>query len=118
MDQNRLVKVLESLANGVDPRTGEVFASDSPYVDKEVVSALSEALACCKKHYRPGRTNYIPHNAGKPWNIAEDAKLLSAFDRGMTIAEIARDFARTQAGIQARLERHGRLPAALPAKRS
>jgi hypothetical protein len=109
MDQKRLVQLLSALADGFNPRTGEVFEKDSPYRDAEIVQALSTAVECCKKHYRPPKSSNIPRNAGKPWNQTEDTKLLRAFDRGATIADIASDFGRTQAGIQARLERHGRL---------
>ena len=49
--------------------------------------------------------------AGKPWTENEDLELLEKFDEGLSIAELARAHDRTPAGIQARLERHGRLPA-------
>jgi hypothetical protein len=44
-----------------------------------------------------------------PWTEAEDAELLLAFDGGTDIATIAEAHARTAMGIQARLERHGRV---------
>jgi len=40
MDINNSVQVLQTLANGVDPVTGEVFPSDSPYNNPDVIRAL------------------------------------------------------------------------------
>jgi hypothetical protein len=48
-------------------------------------------------------------NAGKPWSDDEDRQLLSAFDNGRPLAELAQSHSRTRGGIQARLIRHGRL---------
>jgi len=61
---------------------------------------------------KPGRTRSgMPANAGKPWTEQEDVQLLEKFDEGLSIADLARVHDRTPAGIQARLERHERLPA-------
>ena len=114
MDDIKALGIVSALANGVNPQTGEVFDIDSPYQSADVIRALYVAVRALetttRTKLRPGRTR-TPNNAGKPWTEQEDLELLEKFDEGMSIAEIARTHDRTAAGIQARLERHGRLPA-------
>jgi hypothetical protein len=113
MDEARAVSIVSALANGVNPATGEIFPADSPYQTADVVRALFlvtrllEAKAA-KTRERPATAG----NAGKPWNSDEDQKLLREFDRGVGIADLAHAHGRTPAGIQARLEKHGRLEVA------
>ncbi|MGB8489821.1 MAG: hypothetical protein WCE64_02065 [Bacteroidales bacterium] len=40
MDKLKAITIIEALANGTDPMTGEVFPSDSPYQQVEVVRAF------------------------------------------------------------------------------
>ena len=122
MDESKTVAILSALAHGVNPTTGEVFGSDSPYQQADVVRALFAALDRFKQ---ASKQTSVPKqrvaaaaaidsrpNAGKPWSDEEDRRLLEQFDRGLTPADLARDLGRTVAGIEARLERHGRLSAA------
>jgi hypothetical protein len=114
MDDIKALGIVSALANGVNPQTGEVFDVDSPYQSADVIRALYIAVRALetttRTKLRPGRTR-MPTNAGKPWTETEDCELLEKFDQGLTIADLARAHDRTAAGIQARLERHGRLPA-------
>ncbi len=48
-----------------------------------------------------------PSNAGNPWNSAEDANLLQAFEAGATIQELIEQHQRTKGAILSRLARHG-----------
>lgn len=48
-------------------------------------------------------------NVGKPWDLQQDRMLLALFDKGLPLAEIAEQMARTVSGARARLEKHGRL---------
>lgn len=113
MDETKALAIVSALADGVNPLTGEVFPAGSPYQTADVVRALFLAARAleAKTHLksRPRPRADLPGNAGKPWNEDEDRKLLQAFDRGCPIAELAQSHARTPAGIQARLEKHGRL---------
>lgn len=53
----------------------------------------------------------MPVNAAKPWIEHEDRELLDKFRRRAgQVAQLAQAHARTPAGIQAHLERHGRVP--------
>lgn len=112
MDEAKALTIVAALANGVNPLSGEVFATDSPYQSADVVRALYCAMRSLEAgaRRRDRAALQAPSNAGKPWNEEEDARLLSEFDRGRSLAELAQQHARTQAGIQARLEKHGRLP--------
>src|SRR6185503_14164619 len=49
MEQAQALAIVRSLANGVDPETGEVFASDSAYQRPQVVRALYEAAAALER---------------------------------------------------------------------
>jgi hypothetical protein len=113
MDDFKALSIVSALANGVNPQTGEVFDVESPYQSADLIRALYiavRALETTRTKLRPSRTR-LPSNAGKPWTENEDLELLEKFDEGLSVAELARAHDRTPAGIQARLERHGRLPA-------
>ena len=111
MDENRAHSIVAALANGVDPLTGKAFAADSPYQAPDIVRALFLAAQALdgRLQTRARPKGDLPANAGKPWNDEEDRRLLNQFDNGLSIQDLARTHARTVAGIQARLERHGRL---------
>lgn len=110
MDEARALSIVSALANGVNPHSGEVFAEGSPYQSAEIVRALFVAVRALQGQMSPRRRADAPTNAGKPWTEKEDVELQSAFDRGVTIADLARVHGRTAVGIQARLEKHGRVP--------
>jgi hypothetical protein len=111
MDEARALAIVAALANGVNPLTGEVFAVDSPYQSPEVIRAR---FCGCRALEAAGRRRTRAQglalsNAGKPWTEDEDRQLLSSFDDGTPLAELAQAHGRTRGGIQARLVRHGRL---------
>ena len=111
MEEARALTIVTALASGVNPLTGELFAADSPYQSPDVIRALYIAVRVLEA---PGRRRTrgpgaASSNAGKPWSDDEDHQLLSAFDNGQPLAELAQTHGRTRGGIQARLIRHGRL---------
>jgi hypothetical protein len=113
MDETKSVAILSALANGVNPITGEVFSAESPYQHADVIRALYAAVERFKQ-VEPTKAKTRPRpegpsNVGKPWSDEEDRRLLAEFDRGGRPNEIAQELGRTIAGIEARLERHGRL---------
>lgn len=112
MDDNKALAIVSALANGVNPQTGEMFDIDSPYQSVDVIRALYVAVRALELTNRSKARNNrsrLPGNAGKPWTEQEDRALLEKFDDGLSPAELAHAHDRTLAGIQARLERHGRL---------
>lgn len=112
MDDNKALSIVSALANGVNPQTGESFEVDSPYQAADVIRALYVAVRALEMSNRSrarGNRARLPANAGKPWAEQEDRELLEKFDAGLSLAQLAQAHDRTLAGIQARLERHGRL---------
>lgn len=115
MDETKSVAILSALAQGVNPLTGEIFEPDSPYQHADVVHALHFAVERMRQSdpshqgTKARSRSAERSNVGKPWTEAEDERLLAEFDRGRTPSEVARDLGRTLAGVEARLEKHGRL---------
>ena len=113
MDHNAALAVLKSLADGIHPVTGEVFAPDSPYQRPDVVRALLYAIhileAPSAASKRPA-SRPAAGNAGQPWSKEEDEKLLAAFDAGQLLQDIATAHGRSKLAIEARLAKFGRMP--------
>ena len=112
MDSAQALAVVRSLANGVCPESGEVFAPDSPYQRPQVVRALYEAASALERQDRFYRRRaQMPVNTGKPWSEDEDRKLLAAFDAGRALQELATSHQRTLGSVRARLLKYGRINA-------
>ena len=112
MDQAQALAVVRSLANGVDPESGEVFPPESAYQRPQVVRALYEAAAALERFERfQRRKSQLPAKTGEPWTEDEDRRLLASFDAGHALGELAAGHQRTQTGIRARLVKYGRLAA-------
>ena len=110
METFEALQIIESLADGVDPYTGEVFPEDSPYQNRQVVRALFMALRALERpKARQQRERRSPENAGNPWDHAEDEMLCQRFASGTTIRQLAQDHERTEGAIQSRLKRLGKL---------
>jgi hypothetical protein len=123
MDDQQALRIVSALANGTNPVTGEIFAPDSPYQSPDVIRALFVAARALESRAAPAERASMPTaskpalqgrhptsgNAGKPWSVEEDRELLAAFDAGKSLDEIAQSHGRTQGGVRARLEKHGRL---------
>lgn len=101
-------KIIESLANGIDPETGEVLPAQNALNTPEVIRALFVAgKALEKAEKRADRQNSLASNAGHSWSDEEDKELLSSFDAGTPVKAIAAKHGRTQGAIAARLVRLG-----------
>ena len=107
MDEAKAQALIATLANGVNPLTGEIFPADSPYQAPDVVRALYVAGRALETKSRPRRAATAA-NAGKIWSDDDDRRLVAEFARGVPVAELTQSFGRTLAGIQARLEKNGR----------
>jgi hypothetical protein len=112
MEHAQALQIVRSLANGVDPVSGEVFPPESPYQRADTVRALVAAAQALERSARFNRhKDGLPAKAGQPWTEEEDRRLLAAFDAGRSIVELAAAHERTQTGIRARLEKYGRVGA-------
>ena len=102
MDIIRAREIIRTLANGIDPITGEVLPDESVYNSPEVIRALFVILeSCSNEDLNPLR------NAGKPWAKVEDDLLRSEFAAGMRVSDMARDHGRTRGAIESRLDHLG-----------
>jgi hypothetical protein len=106
--------IVKTLAQGVHPITGEVFAPESPYNDPKVIRALFSILEFAK---RPGksieerqRENVElgrPKNAGLPWSEDDRTRVSRDFKDGQTIEQLANALERSRGAIHAELARQG-----------
>jgi hypothetical protein len=115
MEREQALKILNALANGVHPATGEVFAADSPYQHPDTVRALFEAVRVMESG---GRTRAaaaerqntdMPANTFVRWTSQEEERLAAGFDAGKTSAELAQLHSRSRAAIEARLLKLGKI---------
>ena len=105
-------QLLRSLANGLDPHTGQALAPSSPLHHADVVRALfagAEALIQSAGPDAPPAKppKPKPARAGQAWDDPEDQRLTAAFESGTAVAELARQHRRSKGSIRARLVRLG-----------
>jgi hypothetical protein len=105
-DRERSLQVLQALADGVDPVSGEVFPSDSPYQQPEVIRALFYALNELKD-IKGTNVTTPSGNQGKPWPVQEDELLTQRFKEGIKTTELARLHERSTGAIRSRLVKLG-----------
>ena len=116
MEKEQTLRILNALANGVHPATGEKFAADGPYQHPDTVRALFEAMRAVEGGGAPApapeRKPAFPQSgSGSRWSAEEEQRLASAFDAGRTVDELARAHNRSRAAIEARLVRLGKMDA-------
>lgn len=105
-------QIIDTLAQGIHPVTGDVMPEDSPYNAPPVIRALfavSQALDDAVRAERKGRE--VPPNTGKAWKAEEDAKLEARFIEGVDSKRIGEELGRTAWAVEARLIKIGKLPA-------
>jgi hypothetical protein len=102
-------EIINVLAQGIHPVTGEMMPPDSPYNEPPVIRALftvSQALDGCEV---PRARRDQPANAGKAWSADEDDRLSAAFDAGQDLKQLALDLGRSRLGVEARLVKLGKI---------
>jgi hypothetical protein len=130
MERDKALHILKTLADGIDPASGEQFADDSPYQRPNTVRALCWAIQMLEhaasaqpqaasaqpmvqpkpeKSAKP-RAEGTRGNAGRPWTPEEEAQLSQAFDSGRTLDELAQAHQRSRWAIEARLAKLGKIP--------
>lgn len=95
MEPDRAIEIVQALADGVDPYSGDRFPSGSPYQQADTVRALHLALEGLTKLRRA-------------WTEDEEREFLREFDDKLDVEEIAAKHERTKGAIWARLEKLGR----------
>ncbi len=118
MDTNQILNIIKSLANGVDPTSGEVFAMDSPYNNPIIIRALFGGLALVvnppkktKRTLEQRQADNLekgyPRNANMPWTEALKEDLAEQFNAAINANELAVKFERSYGSIVAQLKFQG-----------
>ena len=117
MELNRAKEIIKTLADGVDPVTGEVLPQESPYNDPNVIRALFTVLESVRDDKKPRKTNEQkqqdniksgrPRNAGLPWTDEVKMEVASKFRNGISVNALSRHFERTQGAIVSELMKQG-----------
>ena len=117
MEKEYTLRILNALANGIHPATGEKFGADSPYQHPDTVRALFEAMRAVESGAHtpapaPERKPAFPQSgSGSRWSSEEEQRLASGFDAGRSVDELASSHGRSRAAIEARLVRLGKMDA-------
>ena len=116
MEKEQTLRILNALANGVHPATGEKFAADGPYQHPDTVRALFEAMRAVEGGAAtapaPERKPAFPQSgSGSRWSGEEEQRLAAAFDAGESVDALAHAHNRSRAAIEARLVRLGKMDA-------
>ena len=108
-------QIIDTLAQGIHPVTGEAMPEDSPYNAPPVIRALHvvsralEGAGAGESPEKPRRS--LPPNAGKAWKPQEDAALETAFDAGIPLRQVAQELGRTPFAVEQRLVKLGKVAA-------
>jgi hypothetical protein len=108
MNRQEVITILDTLADGVDPATGQRIPYEA-FHTATAVRALFAASAFLKSDTGRAPRSKTFTAAGAPWSAEEDARLGQEFDAGLTVAQIALQHGRTSGAITSRLVKIGRL---------
>lgn len=110
-------EIIDTLAQGIHPVTGEVMPEDSPYNAPPVIRALfavSQALEFGAAAAAPGNTvrarrarGDLPPNTGKSWAPEDDDQLRAGFAAGTPVKDLAASLGRTRWAVESRLVKLG-----------
>jgi len=110
MDIKKALEIINALADGIDPVTGEIYSGNSPYQKPDVIRALFIAKESIEKDIeRKRKKGTEPERTGEPWTKEEEKEVCDDFDNGMELKEIAKKQKRTIGGIRSRLVKAGKL---------
>lgn len=102
------IKIIEALADGIHPVTGEILTPASPLDEPLVIRALYSAAQHLKQaQVGEERPRTAPPKAGSGWSAEEEQELIRQFKAKLPIKAIAESHQRTRGAIQSRLARLG-----------
>jgi hypothetical protein len=110
MELQTAQQIIDTLAQGIHPVTGEAMPEDSPYNAPPVIRALFAVSQALQGRPVLRQRREPPANAGKAWRDEEDTKLAAAFDAGTDLKQLAADLARSPFAVETRLIKLGKLP--------
>lgn len=112
MQEQRARKILQALVEGLDPTTGGELEAGTVLQRAEVLRALLAGVAALDQvSARAQRRALLPGNVGRNWSPEEERALVTGFQAGDSLPDIAAKHGRTLRAIEARLERLGLLTA-------
>jgi hypothetical protein len=112
MQEQRARKILQALVEGVDPTTGAEIDAATVLQRADVLRALLAGVTALEQiSARAQRRASLPDNVGRPWSADEERALVTEFQAGDPLTEIAAKHGRTLRAIESRLERLGLLTA-------
>ena len=108
MTNTEALKIIESLADGRCPITGQIL--EGSYQQPDIVRALCVAARALERAERSERRREeLPERTGESWNTDEEQQLCKEFDHGESVEDIAVIHQRTKGAIKARLQRLGKI---------
>ncbi len=106
---SRAIEIINTLIDGIDPFTGEVYSKDSIFKNTEIIDSLTLSLkGLIHLEKIKKRATSLPKNAGRPWTIEFDNELINKFDNGTSIKDLSIYYKRTKGAIRARLIKLGK----------
>ena len=110
MEITKALGIIRTLADGIDPYTGEVYFATSPYQNPETVRALFTAINALEiAQKKEKRKRALPDRAGQPWDDEETSRLIKKFEDGVPINELAVEHKRTKGAIVSQLIKLGKV---------
>jgi hypothetical protein len=115
MDEEQSYHIIRSLANGMNPITGEIFNENSPYNHPIIIRALFFVLdyktqkktqnikKTIKQKQEENIKKALPKNSGLPWSNELKIDLANKFQEIKSVNELAIIFERTKGSIIAEL---------------
>ena len=111
MDSIYAKQILQSLADGVNPVTGEVLSREDSCNEPDVIRTLHwvlQELEKIEKAEKPAKKSKW-ENAGVPWTEEDEKTLCEMFDRGDSRENICKHFKRSKGAISSRLSKLGKI---------
>jgi hypothetical protein len=100
MDIMSAKEIIATLAEGVDPTTGEVLPDNSVCNKGEIIRAFYAILNHLDEK-KPKKN--MPANTGKPWAKEDEDLLVSLYHSGTSKKDICNTLQRSETGVAARL---------------
>ncbi|MDX3774995.1 hypothetical protein QE250_12795 [Chromatiaceae bacterium AAb-1] len=109
MEKDKAFSIVDALANGINPVTGECFPEDSPYNHPDIIRALFSVLREQQTVKKPKKSleekqqenlaKGLPMNYGLPWTDENIDLVIKQFALNVPIDVIANQIARKPGSI-------------------